>query len=148
MKVILLKDIKGTGAKDQVIEVSDGFARNYLFPRKLAIEADAAALNAIEMSKRAAKHKEDQKRVRAEASARELKGKVIQITARAGESGKLYGSITTAEIAEQLQKQHGITVDKHKIELDEPIRHIGQCTATIRLSAGLTTRMLVNVTAE
>ena len=148
MKVILLQDVKGTGVKDQILDVSDGFARNYLLPRKLAIEANASALNSIENAKKAVKFREDSKRLKSEALSRDLKGKVIQITARAGEGGKLYGSITTSEIAEQLKAQHGIEIDKHKIELAEPIRRVGQVTATVRLNAGVSTRMLVNVTAE
>ena len=148
MKVILLKDIKGTGTKDQVIEVSDGFARNYLLPRKLAVEASASTLNTIENAKNAAKHREDTKKTAAEEKARELKGKVIQMKAKAGESGKLYGSITTAEIAEKIKEQYGLVVDKHKLELDEPIRKIGQAPVTVRLNAGVSTRMLINVTVE
>jgi len=148
MKVILQSDIKGTGVKGQVIEVSDGYARNFLLPRKMAIEANAAALNAVETAKSANKHREEARVQKAEATARELKGKVIQITARGGEGGKLYGSVTTAEIAEKLSKQHGVSVDKQKIELDEPIKRVGQSTITVRLSAGVATRMLVNVTTE
>ncbi len=148
MKVILLKDIKGTGKKDQILEVSDGFARNFLLPRKAAIEATAEALNAIEKSKAAAQHRDDVKRAEAEAKARELKGKVVVVKARGGEGGKLYGSITSAEIAEALKQQHGIEVDKRKIELDEPIRAAGQVLFSIRLVAGVSTRMILNVVVE
>ena len=148
MKVILQSDIKGTGVKGQVIEVSDGYARNYLLPRKMAIEATAVALNAVENAKSAIKHREETRLTKAEATARELKGKVIQITARSGEGGRLYGSITTAEIAEKLSKQYGIDVGKQKIELEEPIKRVGQSTIVVRLSPGVATRMLVNVTAE
>lgn len=146
MKVILLKDIKGTGAKDQIIEVSDGFARNYLLPRKLAREATSEALNSIEKSKAAEKHREDTKKAEAEAKARELKGKIVQVTAKGGEGGRLYGSITVQEIADALKEQHGIDVDKRKIELDEPVRTAGQTLFTVRLVAGVATRMILNVT--
>ena len=148
MKVILLKDIKGSGKKDQIIEVSDGYARNYLLPRKLAAEATAEAVNSIERAKQAEKHREDVKRDEAEQQARALKGKVVIVKVRAGEGGRLYGSITTQEIADALKAQHGITLDKRKIELAEAIRTTGQTTMTLRLSAGVSARMLLNVVAE
>lgn len=147
MKVILLKDIKGTGTKDQILEVSDGYARNYLLPRKLAREASSEALNAIEKARSAARHREDVKRAEAEACARDLKGKVVVVQVRCGENGKLYGSITSQEIAEAIEKQLGLSIDKRKVELDEPVRALGQTTATLRLSAGIAARIIVNITA-
>ncbi len=147
MKVILLKDIKGTGKKDQILEVSDGFGRNYLLPRKLAVEATAEALNAIQKSKQAAQHREDVKRDEAEQAARALKGKVVIVKVRAGDGGRLYGSITTQEIADALKAQHGYELDKRKIELDEAVRTTGQTTMTLKLSAGVSTRMLLNIVA-
>lgn len=147
MKVILLKDIKGTGKKDQILEVSDGFGRNYLLPRKLAVEATAEALNAIQKSKQAAQHREEVKRDEAEQTARALKGKVVIVKVRAGEGGRLYGSITTQEIADALKAQHGYELDKRKIELDEAVRTTGQTTMTLKLSAGVSTRMLLNIVA-
>ena len=146
MKVILTQDIKGTGVKDQVLEVSDGYARNFLLPRKLAVEASAEALNSVQKAKQAAKHRDDVKRAEAEALSHILKGKVINVSARGGEGGKLYGSITSAEIAEALKEQHGVELDKRKIELDDPIRAAGQTLATLRLNAGVSTRVIVNVT--
>ena len=145
MKVILLQDIKGTGKKDQIIEASDGFARNYLIPRKLAKEATAEALNSIEKAKSADKHREAVKRAEAETTARELKGKVIQLTVRGGDNGKLYGAITNDQIAAALKEQHGYEVDKRKLELDEPIKNAGQSFVTLKLMAGISTRMIVNV---
>ena len=112
MKVILLKDVKGTGKKDQVLEVSDGFARNFLLPRKVAIEATSDAVNAIERAKGAAKHREDVKQSEAEALSRSLKGKVVVVKVRAGEGGKLYGSITSQEIADAIKTQLGVEIDK------------------------------------
>ena len=147
MKVILLKDIKGTGKKDQILEVSDGFGRNYLLPRKLAVEATSEALNSIEKSKSAAKHREDVKRDEAEQTARALKGKVVIVKVRAGEGGRLYGSITTQEIADALKAQHGIELDKRKIELEEKISTIGQTSMTLKLSAGVATKMILNIVA-
>ena len=145
MKVILLQDIKGTGKKDQVIEASDGYARNYLIPRKLAKEATAEAINSIEKSKSADKHREAVKRAEAEEKARELKGKVIQLTVRGGDNGKLYGAITNDQIAAALKEQHGYDVDKRKLELDEAIKTAGQSFVTLKLMAGVSTRMIVNV---
>lgn len=145
MKVILLQDIKGTGKKDQIIEASDGYARNYLIPRKLAKEATAEAINSIEKSKSADKHREAVKKAEAEAKARELKGKVIQLSVRGGDNGKLYGAITNDQIAAALKEQHGFEVDKRKLELDEPIKTAGQSFVTLKLMAGISTRMIVNV---
>ena len=147
MKVILLKDIKGTGKKDQIIEVSDGFGRNYLLPRKLAVEATNEAMNAIEKSKSAAKHREDVKKNEAEQSARDLKGKTVTVKVRAGENGRLYGSITTQEIADALKAQHGVEMDKRKIELDEKVTSVGQTTITLKLYAGVATKMNLVVEA-
>lgn len=141
MKVILLKDIKGTGKKDQILEVSDGFGRNYLLPRKLAVEATSEALNSIEKSKSAAKHREDVKKNDAETAARELKGKNVTVKVRAGENGRLYGSITTQEIADALKAQHGVELDKRKIELDEKVTSVGQTTITLKMYAGVATKM-------
>lgn len=145
MKVILLKDIKGTGKKDQIIEASDGYARNYLIPRKLAKEATAEALNSIEKAKSADRHREAVKRAEAEEKARKLKGKVIQLTVRGGDNGKLYGAITNDQIAAALKEQHGFEVDKRKLELDEAIKTAGQSFVTLKLMAGISTRMIVNV---
>lgn len=148
MKVILLKDIKGTGNKDQIIEVSDGFGRNYLLPRKLAVEATTEALNAIEKSQSAAKHREDVKRNEAEKTARELKGKSVTVKVRAGEGGRLYGSITTQEISDALKNQYQVELDKRKIELDEKIGYVGQTTITLKLHAGVSTKMTLLVEAK
>ena len=145
MKVILLQDVKGTGKKDQIVEASDGFARNYLIPRKMAREATAEALNAIEKSKSADKHREDVRRAEAETKARMLKGKVVQLTVRGGENGKLYGTVTNDQIAAALKEQHGVEVDKRKLELEEPIKSAGQAFVTLKLMAGISTRMIVNV---
>ena len=138
MKVILLQDVKGSGKKDQIVEVSDGYARNFLLPRKLAREATSEALNAVERARSAD----------AEEKARALKGKVIQITARGGEGGKLYGTVTNEQLAQALKEQYGVEVDKRRIEPEEPIKSAGQVLCTVRLTAGVSTRMLINVTVE
>ena len=145
MKVILLKDIKGTGKKDQILEISDGYARNYLLPRKLAREATAEAINSVEKSKSADAHRAEVKKAEAEKQARELKGKVIQLSVRGGENGKIYGSVTNDQIASALKEQLGVEIDKRKIEVEEPIKNAGQAFITLKLMAGVSTRLIVNV---
>lgn len=144
MKVILLKDIKGTGKKDQIIEASDGYARNFLFPKGLAREANATNLNAIENAKSAQKHREDIERAKAEEIRKEISGKVIRITARGAEGGKLYGSVTAQEIADALNKQYGVKVEKRKIDVAN-IRNAGDFTVNVWLYAGITAEMTAKV---
>ena len=146
MKVLLLQDVRGTGKKDDIVEVSEGFGRNYLLPRKLAKEATAEALNAVTKSKEAQAHRVDGKRREAEVKSQELKGTVKQLVARGGENGKLYGSVTADMIAQALKAQHGIDVDKRKIEQEEPIKSAGQSFVTVKLYSGISVRMLVNTT--
>ena len=144
MKVILLKDIKGTGKKDQIIEASDGYARNFLFPKGLAREANATNLNAIENAKSAQKHREDVERAKAEEIRKEISGKVIRITARGAEGGKLYGSVTAQEIADELFKQYGVKVEKRRIDVAN-IRNAGDFTVSVWLYAGITAEMTAKV---
>ena len=141
MKVILLKDIKGTGKKDQIIEASDGFARNFLFPKGLAREASATNLNAIENAKAAQKHREDVERAKAEETRKALAGKAIKIVA---EGGKLYGSVTAQEIADELFKQYGVKVEKRRIDVAN-IRNAGDFTVSVWLYAGITAEMTAKV---
>ena len=144
MKVILLKDIKGTGKKDQIIEASDGYARNFLFPKGLAREASAANLNAIENAKSAKKHREDVERAQAQEKAKQLAGKIIRISARGAEGGRLYGSVTSQEIATALEKQYGVKVEKRRIEVAN-IRNAGDFTISVWLYAGVTAEMTAKV---
>ena len=144
MKVILLKDIKGTGKKDQIIEASDGFARNFLFPQGLAREASATNLNAIENAKAAQKHREDVERAKAEETRKALSGKAIKIVARGAEGGRLYGSVTAQEIADELFKQYGVKVEKRRIDVAN-IRNAGDFTVSVWLYAGITAEMTAKV---
>lgn len=144
MKVILLKDIKGTGKKDQIIEASDGFARNFLFPKGLAREASATNLNAIENAKAAQKHREDVERAKAEETRKALSGKAIKIVARGAEGGRLYGSVTAQEIADELFKQYGVKVEKRRIDVAN-IRNAGDFTVSVWLYAGITAEMAAKV---
>lgn len=144
MKVILLKDIKETGKKDQIIEASDGFARNFLFPKGLAREASATNLNAIENAKAAQKHREDVERAKAEETRKALSGKAIKIVARGAEGGRLYGSVTAQEIADELFKQYGVKVEKRRIDVAN-IRNAGDFTVSVWLYAGITAEMTAKV---
>ena len=144
MKVILLKDIKGTGKKDQIIEASDGFARNFLFPKGLAREASATNLNAIENAKAAQKHREDVERAKAEETRKALSGKAIKIVARGAEGGRLYGSVSAQEIADELFKQYGVKVEKRRIDVAN-IRNAGDFTVSVWLYAGITAEMTAKV---
>ena len=145
MKVILLTDVKGSGKKDEIINVSDGYARNFLFPKKMAVEATPGAMKEIERKRAAEAAREAERRAQAEEKARQLKDKVVTVQVKCGEKGRLYGSITTEEIAQELEKQHGVKVDKRKIELENPIRNIGTFTITVGLYTGVSAKMLVNV---
>ena len=147
MKVILLQDIKGSGKRDDIISVSDGYARNFLFPKKLAVEATPGAAKEIERKRAAEAAREAERRAAAEEKAKALKGKAVKIAAKASETGRLFGSITNADVAEQLKAQHGIEVDKKKIDLADPIRTVGDVNVTVWLYTGITVPMTVHVEA-
>ena len=146
MKVILLIDIKGTGKKGEILNVSDGYARNFLFPRKWAMEATPGAVKEVERKRALEAQQEQERRAAAMEKADALKGKVIHIQARGGEKGRLYGSITSQEIADALLAQHGIEVDKRKIDC-EPIRQAGEVDISVWVYSGITTPMKVQVEA-
>ena len=148
MKVILLQDVPGTGKKEQILDVSEGYARNYLLPRKLGMEATATALNSVKRAKAAEEHREMLRRQEAMETADKLRKKTITLTARAGEKGRLYGSITGQEIADALEKQHGVKVEKRRIELSDAIRATGEYEASVWLYAGISVPMKVIVVAE
>ena len=133
MKVILLEDVKGTGKKGQVVNASDGHARNFLFPRKLAIEATAANLASLEAQQKKADHKLAQEVKVARELADKLQAKPVVIKAKVGDKGRMFGSISNKEVAEAIQSQIGIPVDKKKIVLTEPVKAVGNYTATAKL---------------
>lgn len=147
MKVILLQDIKGTGKKDQIIEASDGFARNYLFPRKLAVEANAANLNSVQNKKKALDHKKEVEKQKALEYAKQLGQKSVTVEVRAGENGRLFGKVTNQEIADALKAQHGIEIDKRKISVDT-IKELGEAVAEVRLYPEVSTKIKLNVVAR
>ena len=146
MKVILLADVKGTGKKQEIVNVSDGYARNFLFPKKLAIEATAGASKEIERKQAAERQREMERRAAAEKKAASLRGKVITVVAKCGAQGRLYGSVTGQEIAAALQAQHGVEVDKRKIDLAEAIRTVGETEVVVKLYPEVSAKMTVRVT--
>ncbi|HEX6922588.1 MAG TPA: 50S ribosomal protein L9 [Bacillales bacterium] len=144
MKVILLADVKGKGKKGEVANVSDGYARNYLFPKNLAEEATSGNMNALK-----AQEKKEQKQVEAERQkAEQLKGKIenltVEISAKSGEGGRLFGSVTSKQIGQELKKQ-GVKVDKRKIELDDPIRALGYTKVPVKVHPEITAVVNVHV---
>ena len=147
MKVILLKDIKGTGKKDQIIEASDGFARNYLFPRKLAMEASAANLNAIENAKSAQSHRKEVERQEAQELAKKMGEMTLEIAVRAGENGRLYGKVTNQEVADALKAKYGMDVDKRKISVGA-IKEVGAAEAVIKLYPESAAKVKLNIVAK
>ncbi len=147
MKVILLKDIKGTGKKDQIIEASDGFARNYLFPRKLAVEASASNLNAIENAKSAQSHRKEVERQEAQELAKKMGDMVVEIAVRAGENGRLYGKVTNQEVADALKAKYGMDIDKRKITVDA-VKNVGETTALIKLYPEISAKIKLNIVAK
>lgn len=146
MKVILLADVKGTGKKQEIVNVSDGYARNFLFPKKLAMEATPGAAKEIERKQAAERQREMERRAAAEKKAASLRGKVITVLAKCGAQGRLYGSVTGQEIADALRAQHGVEVDKRKIDLAEPIRTVGETEVLVKLYPEISAKMTVRVT--
>ena len=145
MKVVLLQDVKGHGKKGELCNVSDGYARNFLFPKKLAIEADNAALNELKNREQAAAHHKQEEINAAKATAEALNGKEIVIKAKAGSNGKLFGSVTSKEIAAEIKNKLGIEIDKKKMSVAD-IKNFGEYTAEIKLYQGIVAKINVKVT--
>lgn len=133
MQVILTADVKGQGKKDQIINVSDGYARNFLFPKKLAIPADKKAIADVKNREASRQHKIDTERAEAQAVADKLAGVVVKVKMGAGADGRLYGSVTAKDVAESLEKDHQITVDRRKIVINEAIKAYGTYILDIKL---------------
>ena len=145
MKVILLQDIRGKGKKGQMIEASDGYARNYLLPRKMAVEATADNINTMKMNDKAKAEQAAREKAQAQEFAGKLKELAVEIPAKAGSGGRLFGSITSAEISDALKNQHGITIDKKKIVQDEPIKSYGTYSLKAKLGYEITATIAVHV---
>lgn len=145
MKVVLLEDIKGSGKKGDLINVSDGYARNFLFPRKLAKEASAQAMNELKNAAEAKEHKLQMEIAAAKDAAAKIDGKSVKFTAKAGQGGRLFGSITAKEIAEEISRQFHVEIDKRKIELDTDIKAFGTYNCEIKLYSGITAKVFAVV---
>lgn len=147
MKVILLCDVKSIGKKNEILNVSDGYARNYLFPRKWAMEASPQAVREIERKRAVEEKLEAERKAAALEKANALRGKIVTVKAKCGEKGRLYGSITSQEIADALREQHGVEIDKRKIDC-EPIRQVGDVDINVWMYSGITTPMIVRVVSD
>ncbi len=147
MKVVLKQDVKALGKKDEVHEVSDGYARNFLFPRKLAIEANASAMNEVKAKESARKHHESVEREAAQALAKKLEGATIVIKAKGGQSGRLFGAVTVKDIAAELAKQ-GIEIDRRKLSVQaHEIKDFGRYEVTAKVYSGITAQFICSVEA-
>ncbi len=137
MKVILLADIKGVGKKDEVINASDGYARNFLFPKKLAVEANSENMSKLKAKNDSKAYKKSVEKEEAQKLAEKLKGILLKISVKTGENGKIFGSITAKEIADNLKEQYKIEIDKKKIDLKEPIKTLGSFSVSVKLYEGV-----------
>lgn len=145
MKVILLEDVKGTGTKGEIKEVKDGYARNCLIAKKLAVEATPANMNILEGQKASAQHKIDVDIANAKDIASKLEGKTVKISAKGGQNGRLFGSITGKDISAQLKKQFGLDIDKRKLSINGDIKAFGGYSAEARLYNGVSAKFTVMV---
>ena len=145
MKVILLQDVKGKGKKGQLLEISDGYARNFLLPRKLAVEATADAMNTKKMNDKAAAEKAAKERAEALEISRQLREMTVTVTAKGGGAGRLFGAVTNQEIADALKAKSGITLDKRKIVLSDPIKNVGTYIVTCKLGYEISAPLTVKI---
>ena len=145
MKVILQQDIKGKGKRGQMIEVSDGYARNYMLPRKLAVEATADNVNPMRMTDKANQERRQKEREEAFAFSNRMKDMVVVVRAKGGGAGRLFGSITTQEIADAIKAQEGIDIDKRKIVLDGQIKTVGDYKVKVKLGYEITAELKLRV---
>ena len=145
MKVILLQDVKGKGKKGQMLEVSDGYARNFMLPRKLAVEATADAINTMRMNDKATQERIAREKAEALETSKKLRELTVVVTAKGGGAGRLFGSVTNQEIADALAKSAGIKLDKRKIVIADPIKSIGTYTVQCKLGYEITAPLTVKI---
>ena len=148
MKVILLEDVKAQGKKGDLINVSDGYARNFLIPRKLAVEADAKSLNEYKNREASKIYKAELEKQNAVRLAEQLNGTAVVVTAQAGSNGKIYGSVTSREIAEKLKEQKNIELDKRKISVPEPIKNFGVYELDVKVYPDISAKLTVKVVPD
>ena len=144
MKVVLIKDVKGLGKKGELVNTSDGYARNFLFPRKLAMEANAQAMSELKNREAAEKHRIDTEIAAAKANAAKLEGKTVKLTAKGGAGGKLFGSVTSKDVAALIAKEYGIVLDKRKVVVED-IKAFGTYPVEVKLYNGISASMYVSV---
>jgi len=145
MKVILLQDVKGKGKKGQMLEVSDGYARNFMLPRKLAVEATADAVNTMRMNDKAAAEKAAKERAEALEISKKLRELTLVVTCKGGGAGRLFGSVTNQEIADALKAKSGIALDKRKIVIADPIKNVGTYTVNCKLGYEISAPLTVKI---
>lgn len=148
MKLILLEDVKGVGKKGDIVNKNDGYAINYLIPKKLAVEATKSNINDLELKKKADERRKKEEYEEAKALGDKIKDKVVKVSVKAGENGKVFGSVTNKEIAAALLSQTGIDIDKKKITFDDPIKMIGRRTVKVKLHPQVTVEMAVEIAGE
>ena len=145
MKVILQQDVKGKGKKGQMIEVSDGYARNFLLPKKLALEATADHVNTMRMNDKATQERQAKERAEALELRNRMKDMTVVVTAKGGGAGRLFGAVTSAEVADALSAQTGIAVDKRKIVMEDPIKNVGTYTLKLKLGYEISADLNIQV---
>ncbi len=148
MKVILLKDVKGSGKAGDTINAADGYARNYLIKNGLAVEANAKNLNELAGKKASAQHKLDVEKAENEKIAAALDGKTVELKVKAGQNGKLFGAVKTAQVADAIKQTYGVEVDKKKIQLESEIKAFGSFDAVIKMTQGVSCKLTVKVTED
>ncbi len=148
MKVILLQDVKGTGKKGEIKNVSDGYARNFLIGKGLAAEANSANINKLEGEKSSAQHKIDVAKQEAEAQAKQLSGKTVTVRARAGQGGRLFGAVTLGNVADAVAEQCGFSVDKRKLSVNGEMKNAGEYSAEAKLYSGISAKFTVSVVPD
>lgn len=148
MKVILLQDVKSLGKKGELVNASDGYARNFLLPKKLAKEANAQALNEYKNAENSKNFKIETQKAQANAQKKVLEGEIFKMTAKAGQGGRLFGSVTAKDISSEIKKQHNIVVDKRKIVLDKDIKAFGTYNAEVKLYTGISANIKIQVSEE
>lgn len=147
MKVILTQDVKSLGKKGELVNASDGYARNFLFPRKLAVEANAQAMNELKNRESAEKYRLETELKNAKEVAAKINGKTVKLTAKAGQGGRLFGSVTAKEVAEQINRQFAVSVDKRKVSMDD-IKAFGTFSAEVKVYNGVNATVYVSVGEE
>ena len=145
MKVILLEDVKSVGKKGELVNASDGYAKNFLFPKKLAVEATKSNLNDFELKQKAEAKRKKEELEQAQNMSKELENKTVTVKVKTGENGKLFGSVTNKEVAEEIVKQTGMEIDKKKVSIGDPIKMVGERTAVIKLHPKVSAEITIKI---